>query len=510
MRVPSLVPSLTLGAGLLVAHAAAPTVGLAQQPAGSQPAAGPTPVLSLEEAIGLARRNNPAYLQSANDRSVAGAQVRSAYAAFLPRVDASLSTSYREGRPQFVNGISFGADQDAIGSDYALTARMDLSPTVFQGPRLQRANARATDADVENAAQTLRANVAQQYVTVLQRQAFVGLQESLLVNTRAQLELARARSAVGAGTVLDVKRAEVTVGTQEVALVRARNDAEVELLRLFQRMGVQQPAGVQLTTEFQVTQPSFTQEEVLEMARRANPTLSASRARETAASVGFRNAQGQYLPTLSLYAQTGGQTNQFTGVSGAEAVAGARDDALRNNASCQEGNVIRQSAGLDPRDCNLIAPGTLTPTQEARIRRQAEAFPFSFERNPFFLSAQLSLPLFNQLQREQRIQEAAAQRSDARYAVRAQELQVTADVTAAYLSLQAALRAHELQTQNAATAREALRLAEERYRVGANTFVDVQQARADYERAETDRITAVYDYHRAFATLEAAVGRPLR
>lgn len=499
MRLPSLA--------LLAALAVVPTVGLAQQPAGSQPPAGPTPVLSLEEAIGLARRNNPAYLQAANDRSVAGAQVRSAYAAFLPRVDASLSTSYREGRPQFFNGIAFGATNDAIGSDYGVTARLDLSPAVLQGPRLQRANARATDADVENSAQTLRANVAQQYVTVLQRQATVALQESLLVNVKAQLELARARAAVGAGTVLDVKRAEVTVGTQEVALVRARNDAEVELLRLFQRMGVEQPSGVQLSTRFEVVQPTFTQQEVLDMARRANPTLSAAKARETAAAVGYRTAQGQYLPSLQLYAQMGGQTNQFTGITGDEAVQSAQQDAQRDLAQCQEFNVIRQNAGLSVSPCGS---GTLSPTQIGRIRRQAEAFPFSFERNPYFMQASISLPIFNQLQREQRLQEAAAQRSDARYGIRAQELAVTADVTAAYLSLQAALRAHELQTQNASTAREALRLAEERYRVGANTFVDVQQARADFERAETDRINAVYDYHRAFATLEAAVGRPLR
>jgi outer membrane protein len=68
----------------------------------------------------------------------------------------------------------------------------------------------------------------------------------------------------------------------------------------------------------------------------------------------------------------------------------------------------------------------------------------------------------------------------------------------------------ELQETNSVAAREALSLAEERYRVGASTFVDVAQARADYERAETERINAVYDYHKAFAALESAVGRPLR
>ena len=61
-----------------------------------------------------------------------------------------------------------------------------------------------------------------------------------------------------------------------------------------------------------------------------------------------------------------------------------------------------------------------------------------------------------------------------------------------------------------AAARDALYLAEERYKVGAATFVDVTDARAAYERAENDRIGAVYDYHKAFAALENAVGRPLR
>ena len=53
-------------------------------------------------------------------------------------------------------------------------------------------------------------------------------------------------------------------------------------------------------------------------------------------------------------------------------------------------------------------------------------------------------------------------------------------------------------------------LAQERFRVGANTFVDVVQARADFQRAESDRINAIYEFHRAYATLESAVGRPLR
>jgi outer membrane protein len=137
-------------------------------------------------------------------------------------------------------------------------------------------------------------------------------------------------------------------------------------------------------------------------------------------------------------------------------------------------------------------------------------FPFDFTRNPYNLSASLSLPLFNGFQREQRVQEAAANRADAQYNIRAQQLRLTADVTSAYLTLTAARQTVALQEQNAATARDALSLAQERYRVGANTFLDVTQARAEYERAQTDLINAIYEFHRSFAALENAVGRPLR
>jgi outer membrane protein len=122
----------------------------------------------------------------------------------------------------------------------------------------------------------------------------------------------------------------------------------------------------------------------------------------------------------------------------------------------------------------------------------------------------VSLPLFDNFQREQRVEQAQASRNEAQYRIRAQELQLTADVTGAYLTLVAQAKTVALQEQNAAKAKEELRLAQERYRVGAATFLDLSDARASYARAESERITAAYEYHKAFAALESAVGRPLR
>ena len=126
------------------------------------------------------------------------------------------------------------------------------------------------------------------------------------------------------------------------------------------------------------------------------------------------------------------------------------------------------------------------------------------------ISASLSLPLFDGFAREQRVQEARAASEDAQFNVRARELALTADVTAAYLTLTTAAQTAELQARNSAKARLELKFTEDRYRSGAVTFVDVTESRAAYERAESDRINAIFDYHKAFAALESAVGRPLR
>jgi len=462
------------------------------------PASAPTPVLTLEEAISLARRNNPQHLQTLNNRDIAGAQLRSAYGAFLPGVDASFGAGFREGRQQLIGGQSFGANSDLISSTYDISAGAQYSLGTLIAPRLQRANVRAAEADITGSSEQLRTNIAQQYFTVLQQQARAALQDSLVTTTQIQLELARAREAVGSATPLDVRRAELAVGQQRVAALQARNQTEVEKLRLFQQMGVPQPADVRLTSEFKVTEPTFTAEELLELARRSNPTLNAFRAREAAAGMSYRSAQAQYTPTLRLQTFWGGFTNQYTD-----------DGFVLNQALGRQQGICARDAQT-PEQLAACENLVLSPAQAAAARNANRTFPFSFQRNPWQAQASISIPIFNGFNREQQVQEAAASRNDARYSVRQQELALTANVTAAYLNLQTAFQTVALQEQNSAAARDALTLAQERFRVGANTFLDVTQARSEYERAETDRINAVYDFQRNFAALESAVGRSLR
>ena len=75
-----------------------------------------------------------------------------------------------------------------------------------------------------------------------------------------------------------------------------------------------------------------------------------------------------------------------------------------------------------------------TDNDAAKLRSNNKQFPFNFQNSPRSISATLSLPLFDGFAREQRVQEAQAASDDARFNVRARELALTADVTAAYLT----------------------------------------------------------------------------
>jgi len=463
--------------------------------------------LTIDQAIELARRNNPVLQQTLNNRIGARAAVRSAYGALLPTADASLSAQRQQGGQQIFSGTSLGASSDVNQSSYQIGFNYRINSATLITPSLQRANRDAVEADITGATETLRSNVAQQYLTALQAEATADLQDSLVVASQQELILAQAREIVGSGTQLDVSRAEVALGLQRVQALKARNQVEIEKLRLYQLMGVAQPPNVKLVSQFPVVPLNLNLQELIQSARTQNPVVVALRSREHVAGLNVRREKGEYSPTLSLSTGIGGYTYGYTSSSFPVAQALVQADAART--SCIRTEEVRSALNLSNQlaQCGAI---TFTPADEQAIRDANSRFPFNFTKSPRSLTAVLSLPLFDGFAREQRLQEAMASRSDARYSVRARELALTADVTAAYLIVTTAEKTVALQEQNAAKARQELKLVQDRYKIGATTFVDLTQARATYERAESERINSVYDYHKAFAALESAVGHPLR
>lgn len=488
---------------LATAAGAAVTSSLGAQAA---PAVAPGGVLTLADAIALARRNNPTYQNAMNARRTAAAQVRAATGAFLPNLNTSFGGGYREGRQQFFQGQAFGATNDQLSTDWSGSAQMNLSLATLNDRRSAKANQNAAEADIAAAEQRVRNDVTTQYLTALQAQARAALQDTLVATTAVQLQLAQARLQVGSGTQLDVQRAEVANGRQRVAALNQRNQAAIEIIRLFQQIGVDAVDGTRLDTNLPAA-PALQLADIIAMAKRSNPQLEAFRAREDAATRGIASARSSYFPSLSLSASVSANTVKFTNTDILISQGQAQTESSR--LSCIRSEEVRAASGL-PNRLGECAGIVFTPEAEQRIRATNSQYPFDFTRNPYSLSASFSLPIFNGFRREQQVEQASVSRRNAQNDLRGQELRVTADVTAAFLTLTTAQQTVALQEQNVTTARAALQLAQARYSNGLVSIVDLQQARGDYENAETDRITAIYDVQRAFTTLETAVGRPLR
>ncbi len=474
----------------------------------AQSAAAPSSArLTLDDAITLARRNNPVYLSQSSARRTADAAIRSAKGALLPSADASFSTRYQQAGQQVFSGQSFSNSSATLQSGYNLGLNYRINKSTFLTPKAAVANREAVEADISGSAELLRSNVTTQYLSVLQAKARSALQDTLVKTAQGQLDLAQAKVAVGSGTSLDIRRAEVALGQSQVALLRERNNVEIEKLRLYQLMGVEQPDSVELITDFPISAAHFNLASLLDDARRANPAIVALRARDRSAELNVRVAKSAYTPTLALSTGLGGNSYQYTNSD--YLVGLAQSQVLGAQAGCFQQDSIRVAVGLPSSNCNSPRY-QFTTAQADAIRSQNSQFPFSFNRSPLALNASLSIPIFDNFGREERVQRAQVEKEDAVYNVKAKDLAMTADVTQAYRTLQTAVQTVALQEQNASKAKEELSFAEERYKVGASTFLDVVTSRGSYEQALIDRVNAVYDYHKAFAALENAVGHPLR
>lgn len=486
---------------LSVGLAVCPALSLGQQSAPAQ--------LSLADAIALAREHNPAYRQTIHDRAPAGWGVRNAFSSLLlPSLTASGGLGYSGlGQQRFLT-TDFSQSVSTRSSFYSFDLNWQLSGETLAQPGLTRSQLNAASADVAGAETNLVTAVTQQYLTVLQARDNAGVARQELARNEEFLKLAQARYDVGRASLIDVRQAQVARGTAQVVLLRAETAVQVEKLRLFQHLGVTPPvdiASVQLTDSFTVQAPPWQLNDLLTMAEQQNPSLKALRARERAASWGVRAARASYGPAVSVSASWSGFTQKLSDIN--PTIGAAQAGALADSLSCEYANTDWLNAGGTAQNCSALS---FTPADAQALRDQNGRYPFNFTAQPFQARLTVSIPLWSNFSQPLAVSRAKAQQLGLEESVRARGLQVHTDVNQAYLTLQTAFRAIAIQETSRTAAREQLQLATERYRVGSGTFFELLDAQLAALRAETDYVNAGYDYHKAVAALEAAVGRPLR
>ncbi len=419
-------------------------------------------VLTLSDARLLLEQNSPQYRSALASADATGQGVWSAWGAIMPSASLSASFSRSEFTTKtFVDPTGVVQElEDAITDTSKSTSqRLNFNWRVFDGGRnifnIGAANAEARAADLAAVATLvqLQSTMETQFFEALKQQELARLARVLLEARRRDLELTQARFRIAAVDQAAVMQAEIEVGRQELEVLRAEQAAEAARRELSVTIGLEEEITYELRDTAVVFDPTvYSSDELVEAARASSPELARRDADIDARNRNRWSARGTWLPTIDI----------SLALSRSEA-AGAEGDLFRFNP-----------------------------------RNTGQSLSFSF-----------SWPLFNGFDRKVQNARASSQLQQARHDKVASLLNVEKEVRNQYDALVTGYRSVRLQERNVELARESVRLTTERYRIGAASYVELQQATSQATQTEQGLINARYEYMKTLARLQAALGRPI-
>ncbi|MGD2046519.1 MAG: TolC family protein, partial [Gemmatimonadota bacterium] len=358
--------------------------------------------LSLAQALEIARASNPSFRASSNDARIADWNVRQAWGRLLPSATATGTVGWQgTGEQQFgtvtLGDLGFGDQPSYYTSSYGLSLSYSLDWATIKGPAQAKADRRATGSQIGVAESSLVTQVTNAYLETLRQQEAVRIAEAQLENSQFNLRLAQAQLEVGAVTGIDVGQAEVQVGRFEVQVLQSRNLLETARMRLLQQLGQPMGADFELSTPFELTEPTWDLEDLRAMALDMNPSLELRRHTRESADIGVSSARSSYFPTMTISTGWSGFTREASSTD--FQIAQAQRQIAGSIAQCSAQNEIysRLTPPLPPIDCARFA---FTDTQREAIISQNDQFPFGFVRSPPSVRLVLSIPIFQGLSRQ--------------------------------------------------------------------------------------------------------------
>ncbi len=446
------VPGIGMGCVLALLLAAAPLDAQAPQ------------VLSLEDALELARRNNPLLRQAINDLELTPAGMRAAWGAFLPRLDLSMGTNVNANR-RLQAEDNFGNPIVNPNVEWVTVSRSSQNISVgfslFEGGRrfhqrgVERAQGIARERGVEAEMTATWGRVATSFYETVRQSDLLELETAILEGKRLDLESTTRLFELAVGSRVDVLAAELEVQRQERAVRLAENEHAKAVLAL--RAEIVAPDMGEFTTRGTAPEPfdptALDEGALIGRALDQSPLILQNRAQVDVSRASLSAVRSARLPTISL-------TTGFY----------------------QSGYAQEYGATFQP---------------------------FSSDSRYASASLSLSLPVFTGFSAERDIADAQVQLANAEEGVRQTHLEIERDVRSRLIDLRGAWDSYRLAERSSEIAEERLRLAREGYRLTTVTFADLQLAIEGAANERRTAITARYDFVAARILLEQVVGGPL-
>jgi TolC family type I secretion outer membrane protein len=410
----------------------------------SEPSSYPS-ALSLDQAVEIALRENPALSAARSQVEIAEQRVVQGRAGFLPRLNVSEGFQRSNNPPQvFSNKLSqenftpqdFAIDrlnQPNTINDFAtnLTATWPLfdGGQSWHGWQQAKLGQEAAGRALERSRQEVIARTADAYAGVLLARENLAVVESAMAAARAHLSAAETRYGSGLTIKSDLLQAQVRLAELEQQKLLSQGQVEVARSALNAAMGIPDPVRFELSDRLQAESgPGDLLETWLATARAQRLELQEIDLREAMARKEIEKARAGHLPNLDLVGNYQIHTEDFDG-SG----------------------------------------------------------------DSYSVGAVLSLNLFSGLAPSAKVSEAQASRRQIQALRRQMESQVFLEVRQAYTQTASALQRIGVADQAVRQAEEALRIVADRYSSGLLTIVDLLTAEAALQQTRTAQSRARHD-----------------
>ncbi len=422
--------------------------------------------LNLEQCIRLALKNNYTIHNSYYLKKSSDYDVLKSYKGILPSVNVSVGQGKVENGPsEYLSNEPVDIDNEGnviykqrtrkLPSTHrsSSSASLSISQTLFDGGiwwnqiRKSKADNKASEYQYESDRNSIILQVQQAYFDLIKQQKLLEVYELAIQRSQAQLDRAQSMYNLGATARIDVYRAKVNLGNDRINFLNQKNVVSEAKKKLNILLGRDPLTPVSVKTEVNINRSLPSLDEMIQTAMQHQPQLKKDLMDVRARSLSVRMAKGLNFPRISVYL----------------------------NYDRFHENTIKVFSDYD---------------QNYQLR----------------YGLNVSFNLFNGFSDYADIQKAELGRKMAMEALENYKRTLKSQIHKAYMSYKSTLEMIKINRENLDAAKEELRLAEERYQIGAGTALDVRDAQVKLTRAEETLVSTEYQAQLLLAELDNQMG----
>ena len=452
--------------------------------AGSQP-------LTVERAVQIALEKNTQMVGALASEIDARGGLYGAYSAVLPQLSASLSrgsskTTGQTGTQLFGTFAVPSPLTDNTG--YSTTPSIAGSWSVLNLSALKQVSSarsalKASQFGMQAARSTVALQTRQQFYNVVSAYHLAGVADVALKLARDNERRVRALFEVGSVSRSDLLSARVQTANSQLDSLTANQNVVNQRIALAQALAMRETELGDVDTLLTVEPQEFDEPSLLVEASKSRPDLKAAEAQLNSGRLGLTAARLARLPYVS--------------------VSGSAQFDLRSSFTQQRFGVFpadsfdfADGSGIvhrfPPRTPSVVDPKTSGRSQSDRVLRGEIA---------------LNWDIFDGFSTDSRIASARARLLRAEENRDALRRNLEAEVHQALLQYRQAIERQSVANSAYDSARENLKLTQQKYNVGSTTILDLNTAQVNLTRAAADQISALASIRIAEAQLYRVRGQ---